>query len=89
MAYISSVGVLCDRAGILVTAGKHCINQHFCSILSLTHVFKIFLLVKGRLDQPAVSAVGLLVAEELDAEALPVGALQLPVRAHLNTEIQI
>ena len=43
----------------------------------------------GRLDQPAVRAVGLLVAEELDAEALPVGALQLPVRAHLNTEIQI
>ena len=42
-----------------------------------------------KLDEPAVSAVGLLVAEELDADALPVAALQLPVRAHRLLRVEV
>ena len=45
--------------------------------------------MKPKLDQPAVSAVGLLVAEELDADALPVTALQLSVRADRAVGVEV
>ena len=61
ITYVSSVGVLRHRAGILITAIR---NQN-----PSLHLF-------FNQDQPPIGAVRLLVAEELDADALAVAALQ-------------
>ena len=76
-----------DRSLTSARLGSSVTEQAFSSlqakIVSIKFVIKKCLFKIRKLDEPAISTVRLLVAEELEANALPVAALQLPVRAHL------